>query len=227
MKQIKLGLIAIIALVSVLTIHAQTADDIINKFVNALGGKDKINSIKSMHRECVTQLQGVDINVSETIEHMVGLRMNIAMKGIQGYEIVTPEGGIQYFPFSGQKDTVVMTVSEVNKAAVALDIQDCLFNYKEKGNKVELLGTEKVDNAECYKLKVMLKNGEIKNFFIDNKSYYVVKKTEISDITDQAKEVTTNYSNYKKTDNGFIVPYTETNSESGVNNFSKIEINSL
>ena len=50
-----------------------------------------------------------------------------------------------------------------------------LVDYKAKGNTVELLGKEKAEGTDCYKLKVTLKNGDIRTLFIDAESYLEVK----------------------------------------------------
>jgi hypothetical protein len=46
-----------------ITVQAQTVDDVINKYVEALGGKDKLNSLKTLYMEGVTVMQnGNEIN---------------------------------------------------------------------------------------------------------------------------------------------------------------------
>jgi len=37
--------------------QAQTVDDVINKYIDALGGKEKLNSIKTLYMEGVTVMQ--------------------------------------------------------------------------------------------------------------------------------------------------------------------------
>ena len=98
-----------------------------------------------------------------------------------------------------------------------LDIQGTLFNYKEKGNQVELLGKEKVDNADCYKIKATLKSGKIITYFIDAKTYNIVKTISTQSINGEDKEVASGYSNYKANASGYIFPYTSTNMQGEMN----------
>ena len=39
-----------------------------------------------------------------------------------------------------------------------------LIDYKAKGHTVELLGKDKVEGTDCYKLKVTLKNGDVRTY---------------------------------------------------------------
>src|SRR5262249_30266986 len=48
-------------------------------------------------------------------------------------------------------------------------------DYKQKGNKVELLGKETVDSTEAYKLKVTLKNGDVRNLYLDSQRFLEVR----------------------------------------------------
>lgn len=224
MKQFKLGLLALTALISVQAIQAQTVDEVVNKYVDALGGKEKLASLKTIRMEGIMNTNGTDVNIVVTRSTMVGQRIDIAVMGMNGYKIFTPTNGWNYLPFAGQKAPEPMKEEEVKSGAAGLDIQGNLFNYKEKGNQLELLGKEKVDSADCYKIKATLKNGKVITYFIDAKTYYLVKTIGVQNMNGQNKEVSTGFSNYKPTTNGYIVPFTTTNSQGQID-YSKVEVN--
>jgi hypothetical protein len=224
MKQIKLGILAIITLISTQTLHAQSVDDIVSKYVDALGGKDKLASLKTVRMEGTMNSNGTDIGITITKFQMVGVRMDIAVMGMNGYQIITPTAGWIFMPFAGQTSPEAMKEEQVKSAAPSLDLQGNLFDYKEKGNRLELLDKENVGSVECYKMKETLKSGKIATYFIDTKTNYIVKSITTQNINGEDKEVENNYSNYKATDNGYIFPYTNTTLQGEIN-FSKIEAN--
>ena len=103
MKQIKLGLLVVATLIGVQSITAQTVDEVVNKYVDALGGKEKLASLKTVRMEAVMNANGTDVDITITKSQMVGLRMDIAVMGMNGYQIVTPTAGWSFMPFAGQK----------------------------------------------------------------------------------------------------------------------------
>ena len=224
MKKLKLGLLALIVVVSVQTMQAQTVDDVVNKYVAALGGKDKITSLKTIRMEGTMNTNGTDVNVTVTRSNMVGQRIDISVMGMDGYKIFTPTAGWNYMPFAGQTAPEAMKDDEVKAGASGLDLTGGLYNYKEKGNQLELLGKDKVDSADCYKIKATLKSGKVITYFIDAKTYYIVKQTSTQNVNGTDKEMTTGYSNYKPTTNGYIVPFTTTNMQGQID-YSKVEVN--
>ena len=105
-----------------------------------------------------------------------------------------------------------------------MDLQSSLFNYAAKGHKVELLANEKVDNADCYKIKITYKTGKVSMSFIDSKTYYRVKSISNVNMNGTDTEVETTYSDFKKTPEGYVFPFTQT-SINGTISFTSIGIN--
>jgi hypothetical protein len=223
MKKIKFGLLAIAAIVSVQTMYAQTVDEIVNKYVDALGGKEKLATLKSVRMEGSLNVSGTDVSLIITKLNMVGQRNDIIAMGMNGYQIYTPVTGWNFMPFMGQSSAEVLKDEEVKTGSIMLDLQGNLFNYSEKGNQLELQGNQKVDTVDCYKIKATLKSGKVVTYFIDDKTYHIVKSVSTQNVNGE-EEVVNTYANYKATGNGYIFPFTNT-IERGQIDFSKIEVN--
>ena len=226
MKQIKSGLLALAVLCSVQNAKAQNIDEIVNKFVTAMGGKEKLSTLKSVRMDGTLNASGTEVSVIITKAQLIGERIDITAMGMNGYQIFTPAMGWVYMPFLGQTAPEVMKEEQMKTGAAGLDIQGALFNYKEKGIELQLLGREKVDSFDCYKIKATLKTGLTINYFIDAKTNYIVKTIATQKIGAEQKEEINGYTNYKTTDNGYIFPFTTT-IEQGEINFTKIETNVL
>ena len=106
----------------------------------------------------------------------------------------------------------------------SLDIQGQLFNYKEKGSTVELIGKENVEGEECYNIKLTNKTGNVTSYFISTKTHFKIKTSGKSNINGTETELTNTYSNYKQNADGYWFPYTSTNAQ-GTTDFSKIDTN--
>ena len=90
-----------------------------------------------------------------------------------------------------------------------------------------LAGKEKVESADAYKLKLVNKDGKEFTYFVDAATYYILKVVTNETINGQNVTGTTTYSDYKKTDSGFVMPYTSIANQGFeiTNKVSKVEFN--
>jgi hypothetical protein len=225
MKILKMLLLALLASFSLLHVQAQTLDDVIAKYVDALGGKPKLLALNTCVMEGTMDVQGQKINVRITQAHYKGQRVEITVGGMTGYIIQTKDSGWQYLPFQGMQKAEAMPQAVIREMVDGLDLQSPLLNYKEKGNTVELLGKEDVDGTECFKISWVSKSGLEALYFIDETNYYILKSTIKSHATGKEVVQTQTFSNYKKGDNGYTFPYSATGFGPGEITFTKIEVN--
>src|SRR4030095_2476180 len=224
MKQIKTSAIAIAAmLVSVFT-FAQTAEEIVAKHVEAIGGAAAWKKVNSIYYEGKMTVQGAEVNVTLTVLNGKGVRQNISVMGMTGYQIITPTAGWNFMPFQGQTAPEAMTAGELKESSDDLDVQGKLVDYKSKGNTVEYLGKDDVEGTECFKLKITSKAVNVETVFLDPKSYYIVRSVVKKTANGQENDVTTNLSTYKKVQEGIVVPFSITLSF-GELVISKTEVN--
>lgn len=214
----------VIALVMVQFAQAQTVDDVIDKYIAAMGGKDKMMSLTSVKMTGGFNVQGTDVSLITTRKHMVGLRLDISVMGTENYQIVTPTKGWVFMPVQGQSSPEEMTEDQYKGSVNQLDLQGPLLNYKEKGHTVTLVGKETVDGAECYKLNVVFKNGAKATYFIDTKTNRITKTSAKVMMNGEEVDAETTFSNFKQDPNGFWFPYTNVSSR-GETNYDKIETN--
>lgn len=224
MKPIMIFSLFIMAMVIAQFAQAQTADDVVNKYLTAMGGKEKLNTLKTVKLEGNLSVMGNDVAIVMTKKHLVGMRMDISVMGTENYQVVTPTKGIVFMPVQGMSEPTEMPAEQLKSAASQLDIQGTLVDYKEKGTTVELTGKEKVDGEDCSNLKVTYKSGLVSNFFISEKTGFIIKTTGKRAVNGEEIEVATTFSNYKQNADGYWFPYTTTNLQ-GTTNFSKIESN--
>ena len=202
----KLLFAAMLMFLSIATAHAQTADEIINKHIEAIGGKDAWKKVNSLKMTGSIMAQGTEISVVSSTLEKKGARQDITLGGMSGYAIVTPKEGWTFMPFGGQQKPEAMTAEDVKEAQDQLDVQGELLDYKEKGHTVEYLGKEDVEGTECYKLKVTMKGGLVKTEFIDPSSYYKIREVQKHTANGKESEQTVDYGNFQKLPEGIVVP---------------------
>jgi len=205
--------------------RAQTADDIVNKYVEAVGGKDKLAQIKTKTVEGSTQVMGNEGASTINIVDGVGYKVNSEINGQTFITVFTDKGGWQVNPYAGAATPTPLPDEIYKQGKSALDINGPIYNYASKGTKVELLGKEGND----YKLKVTSKDSVEVTVYIDGTTYYMTKATTSASMMGQTMEVTSTFSNFKKDDTGLVFPYSVEISYGGQFNVAttvkKIEIN--
>lgn len=198
--------LSILTIATVGFTYAQTADEIVNKHIEAIGGADAWKKVNSMVTTGTLTVQGAEIAISLTVLNGKGSRQDITAMGMNGYQIVTPTQGWKFMPFQGQKEVEPITADDLKEAQDELDVQGSLVDYKTKGHTVELLGTDDVDGVDAFKLKETLKSGKTQTIFIDPKTYYIIRVISKQKANGNEVDVTTNVSNYQKLPEGIMVP---------------------
>src|SRR5258708_17310483 len=103
MKNIVLFVVFILALVFVQFANGQSVNEIIDQYITARGGKDKLTSIKSLYLEGTRQMNGNEVDVKVTKVDGKLSRVDFEVGGNTGYTIVTTDKGWSYIPMMSDK----------------------------------------------------------------------------------------------------------------------------
>lgn len=183
-----------------------TADQIVNKYIEAIGGKAAWSKVNSVVMKGTIKMQGAELAVTSTIVDKKGMKQEFVINGMTGYQIVTADSGWNFSPFQGQKVPEPMTADDLKQAQDQLDVQGNLIDYAAKGHKVELLGKDDVDGVEAYKLKETLKSGKEETVYIDPETFLIIRSVSKQKANGQEVEQATDPSNYQKLPEGILVP---------------------
>ena len=169
-------------------------------------------------------MQGAEIKLITTQVNKKAFRMDIAVMGMNGYQIMTNTEGWSFMPFQGQTKPEPMTADDVKMGQDQLEIQNDFITYAELGKKLDDLGMEEIDGTECFKLKLTDKEGIETTYFIDQSTSFLVKESSKMTANGQEMENSVTYSNYEKTPEGVYFPKTIVTAQ-GAMEVTKIEVN--
>jgi hypothetical protein len=186
--------------------QAQNLDEIVNKHIEAIGGKANWDKIKNLKMECTMKAQGADIKINVCQVDKVASRQDVELMGMKGYSIITKTEGWNYMPFQGQTKPEAMTADDVRNAQDDLNIRDEFLTYKELEKKIEYVGKDDIEGLECHKIKMTDKNGQETTYFMDSDSYYVIRQVEKVKANGKEMENTTSFSNFEKRNEGIVYP---------------------
>jgi len=190
---------------SVASLRAQTADEIVNKHIEAIGGKAVISSVKSLYLEGSIEVMGNEAPSTTYILTGKGFKNELDFNGTQIVQCVTDKGGWTINPMTGQTTATALPADQLKGSQLRLDIGGPLLDYASKGNKVELEGKD----SAGYKLKLTTKDDMKIQFFIDPKTYYISKTIMHVNTGGQDVETVITFSDYKKTDIGYVMAYSQ------------------
>jgi len=203
MRKSVLGIVALFAI----PLWAQTADDIIAKFIKTTGGMDKINAVQTMRRTGKFQGGGgFEAGVVEEKKRPNLIRQEFRLQGMVGVTAYDGNKGWKVEPWQGKKDAEPLGEEEMKSIVEDSDFDGPLVNYQQKGNKVEYIGMEPVEGTDAYKLKVTRKAGDIEYYYMDTDYFVPIKIETKRFVRGEEREYETSLGDYKEVA-GWYLPY--------------------
>ena len=221
-----------IALCAVLApaVMAQTVDEIIAKNIQAHGGMEKLKSVKTMRMTGKMMMgPGMEAPFSLSSKRPKMTRVEFTFQGMTGIQAYDGKDGWMVMPFMGKKDPEAMPEDQVKLMDDQADMDGPLVDWKEKGNKVELLGKEQVEGAEAWKIKVTKKDTTVVTMYLDAESFLEIKTEGKRKMRGTEFEGETLFGDYKEVD-GIMVAHSMESGPKGSPQrqkmvFEKIEMN--
>lgn len=180
-------LIAVLLMISAFTGNSQTAEEIINKHIAAIGGKERLLALKNIRKEIKMKNQMFELQLSEVITKEGSSRNETTIQGMKNIQVfdASTKNGWYVSPMMGDTKVHKMDDEQIQKMTEEEDrLLSPLVDYKKKGHSVELLGTDDLDGDEVYKIMLTKKNGDVEYYYIDTQSFLIWKvqtKTKFRD----------------------------------------------
>ncbi len=221
--------LAAVSCIAVFT-QAQTADELVQKNIQAKGGIEKIKAIKSVRiTGKLNAGGGFTAATLQENERPNLVRETFSLQGMTAITAYDGATGWQIQPFGGHKDPELMGEDDLKDLLLDADFDGPLVDYKEKGNTVEYLGHDVVDGDDALRLKVTLKNGDIVYYFLDPDTNLEIRKEVQEFIRGSVRESVIELGSYKPV-NGVMYPYSisqgsKANPAAQTTTVEKIEVN--
>lgn len=206
MKTYRSFVLVFAALLCAVTVSAQTADEIINKYVQAIGGKDLLSKVTSVYTESSMDVMGMQATVKSTTLNGKGMKQEIDVQGSLMVTCLTDKGGWSINPMAGGTSPEDMPQSQYNSGKEQIVVGGPFVNFAEKGYKVELMGTEAVGDVNSYKIKMTSPDSISAVYFFDPNTFYLIKSMQETEMQGQVIDNVSTYSDYKQAD-GYTMPY--------------------
>ena len=167
-----IGVVGALAVVLSGPARAMTADELVAKNLEARGGVARLRALKSMRMTGKAIFGGsgysLEAQWAEALKAPASLRNEVTLQGLTAVQAYSAAGGgWTVSPFGGRIDAEHSGADDTKNFAQEADIGGPLVDARQKGHKVEYLGTEDVDGTAAHKLRVSLKDGDVMYFYLD------------------------------------------------------------
>jgi hypothetical protein len=184
------------------------------------GGAVAMNPVMRKARERKALLQSaqnsdvgkvIQLPFQMDLQRPVKSRLEIPFQGQTSVQVYDGTQGWKLRPFLGRHEVEPFTPEEMSLAAGQLPLDGALIDSDSKGIKVALDGAEPVEGQNAYRLKLTLKDGEVRHLWVDAKSFLELKvEAAPRKINGKLRPLTTFFRDYKAEDGLMVAHRLET-----------------
>ncbi len=204
--------------------HALTVDDLLAKNLAARGGADKVAAIKTLKSEGKLLFGGqFELGLEVYQKAPDSVRNEASIQGLTAVQAWDGKEAWQISPFQGRKDPEKMSADDAKALSDDAPISGALVGARERGAKVEYLGTEDVDGTDAHKLKVTLKNGDVEYVYLDPDHFLEIRTVTQRNVRGTQVESVTDYGDYEEVA-GVFFPFSSSTESKADGNRSQTTI---
>jgi photosystem II stability/assembly factor-like uncharacterized protein len=195
----------------VATVSAQstpTLDDVIAGYVKTAGGMDRIRAVQTLRRTGkLIGDGGFEAAYRQENTRPNKVREELTFLGLTGVTAYDGTSGWKIEPWQGKRDPESLGEDELKSIVEDAEFEDPLFDYRSKGNTVELVGTDDIEGTAVYKVRATLKsNGDVRTYFLDADSYLPIRIDVKRTVRGDERDFEMSLGDYKPV-NGWYLPF--------------------
>lgn len=175
-----------------------TVDQLIEKNLEAKGGREKIESVEAARLTGKMNMGGAEAPFVLEWKAPDQMRMELTMQGMTLVQAFDGETAWMINPFMGQSDPEKMSQEDADMVKEQADFHGPLFNPEGKGYEVAYAGEEEIEGTPAYKLEVTKENGEKTYLYLDKEYFLEIQAESKRTIRGQEIESTLSIGDYKE-----------------------------
>jgi outer membrane lipoprotein-sorting protein len=183
-----------IAVIAISSVSAQDLSKILNDHYKA-SAQDKMSKITSATIKGNISAMGMEMGLTLYQARPGKLRVEADLAGSKVIQTYNGTTGWTYAPAMGILQPQQLGAEELKSIVKQADMDSPLWDYKAKGNKVELLGSS--DDGSAYKIKVTAAEGDQMTIFINKETSLISKMVSTQFANGMDMEIETEVKDYK------------------------------
>jgi len=206
--------------------RAQSVDEVIAKNVQAHGGLEKIRAMTTLRNAGKINFGAIRATLLQENKRPDKVREEVGIQGLAQVQATDGKVAWQVSPFEGRKDPQLMSADDAKSLYVDADIEGPLVDYKAKGHKAELMGHDSVEGTDCYKVKLSMKNGDVRYYYLDTDSFLELKLEIQTTVRGTLQETESYFGDYDQV-GGIYFPFAIEQAQKGSSQRQKISVDKI
>jgi len=198
--------VAVAALFLSTASFVQTAEQILDKHIAAVGGADKVGNVKSIQYEQAMNMMGMDMTGKSTVVVGKSARTEIAVMGQSIVSVIDGDKGWMINPMMGGTTPQELPAEQVKLSKGNTEPTGLQLAYA-RTNKypLELVGKEQYNGKSVFNVKVNRPEGTV-NYYVDANSFQVIGSKAVVNVQGQTAEVKADFADFRAVE-GLTLPY--------------------
>ncbi len=222
----KIFALAIVCMLIAGVSTAMDAKELIEKTIEATGGREKIQAVKSMTATGKALAQGMEFPFVMKQVRPNFMRLDVTVMGMEMIQAYDGEKGWGVNPMMGSQDPQPMGELENKSFKMQADMDGPLINYEEKGYTVEYIGEAEVEGTQVYQLRLDTHMDIVIDMFIDQEYFLTIKTSSTINWEEKIIESDTYMSDFQEVGDGLIIPFS-VETRMGENTINQIVMESI
>jgi len=207
----------------------KTAEELVARHIEALGGPTKLDSITTVRIEGKSSFGTGSTNSRTEIlfKRPQKLHMDMTHEGktiIQGFDGST---GWAVMTSAGQRTPIPVSPDVIELMKDRADLRGPLVDHEAKGYRIALSAKTEINGSECYGLRVTKAGGAVEHYFLDAKSFLIVQVKGKRKSRGGEKEYTINFGDYRDVDGLMVAQTVQGDGLTGDMTVERVELNLL
>jgi len=204
-------------------------DELIAKNIEARGGLEKIKAIQSMRMTGTMTIGDARMPSVLEVKRPGKTRFEFTLGGQTAIQAYDGKTAWVVLPFAGKSEPEPASAEDAKDMEIGADMDGPIVDFRSKGNRVELVGREKVGDRDAWRLKVTLANGDVRDVYLDAKTYLQFLTVTQRTIGGKPLEIESAVGDYREV-GGVLLPHFFETSARGLAQkqsvrFDRIELN--
>ncbi len=186
-----------------------SVDTIVEKNIAARGGRAAWRAVQSMKLSGKLDAGGkpnAQLPFALEMKRPLKMRLELEFNEQTAVQVYDGERGWKIRPFLNRREVEPYSDEETRKARLDAGLDGPLFDHAAKGIRVELEGVDTVEGKDAYRLKLIMKDGQVRRLWIDAQTFLETRIDGSRRIDGKMHVVWTYYRGYRSIQ-GLMIPF--------------------